>query len=446
MTWTFVRDGAALGPAYYNRWYAVYNVGSNTATMLHVCSADHQSVTNFGSTNIAIPSMTEAIFTTFGTNLVAEFLPLTTNMFWWPPVAAALTASSNALQSAMNENGTTATNSFASLAGNNAFGGQETFNGNVYLNGGTFNPTFYFSPGNWPSFNTTAGNSSTPTVPMFQFANTNQKFTVYADGLGNVTVSNNLTASNITATTGFNGPATGLTSIPAGQLTGTVPSAALGTQLTLLSTNDAVNQTNIPPGGLQAGGTTPSSSTFYRGDGTWQPPGSGSGIALVGGAGTNTSLFSPNETNANFSGTNTIFLTNQNIFNVLYPGDYVRSYQQIFTNQTSSQTTIYCPTNGWLSNVMGTLRCTISAITGCTNPGYGYSYTGLQHTWTNSAGGTTPVTAGNQAGTGQATAGSASISWGTTSGGGCYPSFPTGLSGATNTVNWTFIITWEQQR
>ena len=74
------RDGAALGPQYYNRWYAVYNLGSNTVNTLKVCTADHQSFTNFGVTNITIPNMTEVILTTFGTNIVASFLPLSSNL------------------------------------------------------------------------------------------------------------------------------------------------------------------------------------------------------------------------------------------------------------------------------------------------------------------------------------------------------------------------------
>lgn len=80
MCWTFVRDGAALGPAYYNRWYAVYNLGSNTSYTLSVCTADHIAFTNYGGqvngTNIQVPNMTKAVFTTFGTNGVVELSPL----------------------------------------------------------------------------------------------------------------------------------------------------------------------------------------------------------------------------------------------------------------------------------------------------------------------------------------------------------------------------------
>lgn len=80
ISWTFVRDGAALGPAYYDRWYAVYNLGSNTANTLSVCTADHISFTNYGGqingTNVQVPNMTKAVFTTFGTNGVIELSPL----------------------------------------------------------------------------------------------------------------------------------------------------------------------------------------------------------------------------------------------------------------------------------------------------------------------------------------------------------------------------------
>ena len=81
MSWTFPRDGAALGPAVFNRYWEIYNLSAPGGYSLSVCSADHMIFTNFGaSTNIVIPGQTKAILTTFGTNIVAAFLPLSTNL------------------------------------------------------------------------------------------------------------------------------------------------------------------------------------------------------------------------------------------------------------------------------------------------------------------------------------------------------------------------------
>jgi hypothetical protein len=142
INWTFVRDGAALGPAYYDRWYSIYNLGSNTAHTLSVCTADHIAFTNYGGqvngTNIQIPNMTKAVFTTFGTNGVVELSPL-------GPYNAYGSGLSNAIYSIGQANGWGSgggSGTVISVAAAADSANVVSWSGSPITSGGTLTPTF----------------------------------------------------------------------------------------------------------------------------------------------------------------------------------------------------------------------------------------------------------------------------------------------------------------
>ena len=113
-------------------------------------------------------------------------------------------------------------------------------------------------------------------------------------GINTVTISGDVTATNVTGT--HHGSAANLTSIPAANLTGTLPAISAANLTSLPAANltgtlpaiSAANLTSIPAGNLtgiitaaRLGGGSASSSTFLRGDGTFAAAGGGDLLQIV---------------------------------------------------------------------------------------------------------------------------------------------------------------------
>lgn len=194
--WTFVRDGASKGPAYCTLDWNIFRVDTNGPHSVQICTADHAVFQGMnGTTNFSLPAGCNLRIVTDGTNLLTE-----------------IRGTNYALQ----------TNGFASLAGTNAFTGPNSFTNIVISNGYEQNSALVLkSAGTTVTLDNNGGGASLHTgAPMqmdggFQADWSGSLYKISSDGIGDLSA------------VSFNGSGSGLTSLNAANLSGTIPAASV---------------------------------------------------------------------------------------------------------------------------------------------------------------------------------------------------------------------------